>query len=94
MYNIPNKAFTFILIVTSFVLAFHRKNQFQYVCVTYPFKLLSHILCFHQVFKFRFGSHFGLDIETKYFVFRIVSVYHFGGNQIYIYIYRESIYIT
>ena len=31
-----------------------------------------------QGFKFRFGSHFGLDIETKYFVFRIVSVYHFG----------------
>ena len=31
-----------------------------------------------QGFKFRFGSHFGLDIETEYFVFRIVSIYHFG----------------
>ena len=41
----------------------------------------------NQGFKFRFGSHFGLDIETEYFVFQIVSVYHFGVHQIYIYIY-------
>ena len=41
----------------------------------------------NQGFKFRFGSHFGLDIETEYFVFRIVSVYHFGVHRIYIYIY-------
>ena len=27
-----------------------------------------------QGFKFRFGSHFGLDIETEYFAFRIVSM--------------------
>ena len=40
-----------------------------------------------QGFKFRFDSHFGLDIETEYFVFRIVSVYHFGVHRIYIYIY-------
>ena len=40
-----------------------------------------------QGFKFRFGSHLGLDIETEYFVFRIVSVYHFGVHRIYIYIY-------
>ena len=41
----------------------------------------------HQGFKFRFDSHFGLDTETEYFVFRIVSVYHFGVHRIYIYIY-------
>ena len=41
----------------------------------------------NQGFKFRFGSHFGLDIETEYFVFQIVSVYHFGVHRIYIYIY-------
>ena len=35
-----------------------------------------------QGFKFRFGSHFGLDIETEYFVFRIVSVYYFGVHRI------------
>ena len=35
-----------------------------------------------QGFKFRFGNHFGLDIETEYFVFRIVSVYYFGVHQI------------
>ena len=40
-----------------------------------------------QGFKFRFGSHFGLDIETEYFVFWIVSVYYFGVRRIYIYIY-------
>ena len=48
---------------------------------------LSRILTSNQGFKFRFGSHFGLDIETEYFVFRIVSVYHFGVYRIYIYIY-------
>ena len=41
----------------------------------------------NQGFKFRFGSHFGLDIEMEYFVFRIVSVYHSRVHRIYIYIY-------
>ena len=40
-----------------------------------------------QGFKFRFGIHFGLDIETEYFAFQIVSVYRFGVRRIYIYIY-------
>ena len=49
-------------------------------------KIKSHGTGYAQGFKFRFDSHFGLDIETEYFVFRIVSVYHFGVHRIYIYI--------
>ena len=50
-------------------------------------RLLVVVKRFARGFKFRFGSHFGLDIEKEYFVFRIVSVYRFEVRRIYISIY-------